>query len=250
MAECSKSFTLEVIDVQPWLWWAMEESGTNNRIDKVKSLPLFLTFNVGVTVSNPTGKVNKGMQFLAPAGAGFDSFWEADPTPPAIYTGVQYVFWAKWTSWSDVPGKSFQWGLVWHTLFYDNGNGVQLIRLFYFQQNLQLSIDDLDSDILNVPFVPVAGTWYFFVVFHDPVTHTYGLQINQGTVHSAATTSAPVGSMDSLTLTPTVANETAILPTPQTQILWDEYGLFDHKLDAASNDFLYNSGAGRTFPFV
>jgi hypothetical protein len=90
-----------------------------------------------------------------------------------------------------------------------------------------------------------AGAWHFVVAWHDSVGNTINIQVDNGTVNSAAyslgvyansskalyigTTSPSVGFMDGRI---------------------DEIGLWGRLLTSAERTILYNSDSGLTYPFV
>lgn len=122
-----------------------------------------------------------------------------------------------------------------------------------------LRIDDsgvtnirLDSDIAGTvtqAFAkPAVGTWTLYHAYYDPTTLKIGLQINNGvpveTDASGVTMVVPTIASVDFQRGSTVAN-------PELEGRIDEVGLVvDRVLTKTQVDWLYNSGAGRTWPEV
>jgi hypothetical protein len=96
-----------------------------------------------------------------------------------------------------------------------------------------------------------TGNWYFVVAWHDSVANTVNIQVNAGTVDSAATTGAVGDSTASLFIGAVGSNETGggnftdgrIGPT----MFWKSAGGGGGVLSAAQRTALYNAGAGLTY---
>lgn len=97
-----------------------------------------------------------------------------------------------------------------------------------------------DSDLISVSFT--GSTWTFFRVWFDPADGLIRLKINEGTTSVGST---PVG-----------VNSTSVgwfgifRPFDDTHYLVDEMGLWHGILSDADGTYLYNAGAGRTYPDV
>jgi hypothetical protein len=92
---------------------------------------------------------------------------------------------------------------------------------------------------------PSTGTWYFIVCWHDATANTINIQVNDGTVDSAAT----AGTAPSDT-----ANEFQLgRYTAGTPLRWDGrldgVGFWKRVLTATERSNLYNSGSGLEYPF-
>lgn len=257
MSTCLKTFTINVASATttPFLWWPMQEAGSLDRIDTVQGVHLASTRISHGSVSSVPGKVNNSMQSLTVINSqGFGLNWQANsPTPPA-WDGIEFDFWVKWVAWMDIAPKELQWILCDAFLDYTDpvfGASTLEFIVTYYQQNIQVFIDDTNTASpvsLNVPFVPVAGTWYFISAFQDVANGNFGLMINNGPASTGICPSAPAGSMDDLTFSILFLNGNPASTTPVTQGLIDEYAVFTSKLDAAYRDTVYNGGAGRTWP--
>ena len=87
-----------------------------------------------------------------------------------------------------------------------------------------------------------AGTWFFLVLWFDSTANTWNLQVDNGTITSAATgANAP-----STTNTPFTLGAHAG-PGSYFDGLLDQWGFWKKVLSSAEKTFLYNSGNGRSY---
>lgn len=86
--------------------------------------------------------------------------------------------------------------------------------------------------------------WYFIVAWHDAVNDQLGIQINSG---SPTTVSSSGGVKDS-TLTFHIGNRDTANSTYEGRI--DEVGFWKRVLTSTERGWLYNAGAGCTYPFT
>lgn len=96
----------------------------------------------------------------------------------------------------------------------------------------------------NVLGSPSTATWYYIVVWHDAANNLVGIQVNDGTANTAATT-GPAG-------TGTVgfkigAKNTSPIEPWNGRI--DEVGLWKRLLTSAEKTALYGAGNGLAYPF-
>lgn len=98
------------------------------------------------------------------------------------------------------------------------------------------------TGITNTSVTLVVSTWYFVVAWHDSVADTINLQVNNGTIASAAHTTGVFNGVSPLTLGSFgLAN------------YWngrmDAWGVWKKALSAGERTSLYNGGAGLETPF-
>lgn len=92
---------------------------------------------------------------------------------------------------------------------------------------------------------PLQNTWYFIVAWHDSVANTINIQVNDGVVDSTA---YALGGRDG-----TAAFRLGAYRDTAFNFLTgtiDEPGVWKRVLTVAERTALYNSGNGRTYPFV
>ena len=87
-------------------------------------------------------------------------------------------------------------------------------------------------------------TWYFIVAWHDSVSNTLNIQVNNGAVDSKAFTGGVYDGTGPFEIG-RMADTLAARPDGRV----DEVGLWDRVLTAEERTALYNSGDGLTYPF-
>jgi concanavalin A-like lectin/glucanase superfamily protein len=98
--------------------------------------------------------------------------------------------------------------------------------------------------VANALGSPSTGTWYFIVCDHNATADTISVQVNNGTINSAAQTN---GTYVEITNDFSMSNGDA---AQQIDGLLDEVGLWKRILTTTERTSLYNSGAGLTYPFT
>jgi hypothetical protein len=90
-----------------------------------------------------------------------------------------------------------------------------------------------------------VGTWYFFVAWHDAAADTLNIQVNDGTVFSSSTGgTVPNASGAEFRIGAMAYNSVEMY----FDGLIDEVGFWKVVLTPTQRTYLYNSGAGRTYP--
>lgn len=95
----------------------------------------------------------------------------------------------------------------------------------------------------NALGAPVVATWYFIVCWYDDAAQTINIQVNGGTVDSAAHATGVRDGTESFRLG-------AISSSGYWNGREDEVGVWKRVLTAAERTYLYNGGAGRSFAEV
>lgn len=89
-----------------------------------------------------------------------------------------------------------------------------------------------------------TGTWYLVICWHDSVNNTINIQVNNGTVDSAAYASGVFDGAEPFRI------GAMSLPNNFQNGIIDEVGVWKRVLTAGERTALYNAGAGITYPFV
>jgi len=182
------------------------------------------------TVTGAAGKVGTARQFTA---ANSEYFTINDNA--SLSTGDIDFTIAMWIYLDSTTGD--------RRFFSKTDNTDSEYNLFY-----RNSTDRIQFDI-NSGSIAVAGdtlgspadaTWYFVVAWHDSVADTVNIQINNGTVDSAAT--ANVGPSDTA-----FALQIGRLGTAYMDGRLDEIAFWKRTLSAAERTQLYNGGNGLAF---
>ena len=91
----------------------------------------------------------------------------------------------------------------------------------------------------------VSGTaWHFVVAWHDATANTINVQVDNGTVASQAYSSGLTATSEDFAL----GKQYDVGEYLNGRL--DEFGFWKRTLTAAEKTCLYNSGSGRTYPFV
>ncbi len=98
-----------------------------------------------------------------------------------------------------------------------------------------------DADELGAP---ADATWYFIIGWHDPVADTKNIQVNNGTVDSAAYAN---GANDNATGFLIGAQENGGGHSGHADTLIDEAFVWRRVLTANEREWLYNGGLGRRY---
>jgi hypothetical protein len=114
-------------------------------------------------------------------------------------------------------------------------------RLSFLISNDGSSVALVNDDVLGAP---ATATWYFMVGWHDSVANTINIQVNNGTVGSAAHTTGGFDSTTQLRIGSLSSNINFV----DGRI--DEVSFWKRILTAAELTTLYNSGAGRAYPWT
>lgn len=213
-------------------FWELEEaSGTRNDSHSTNHL----TDNAAV--SSAAGKVGNAADFTAAS-----TQYLSRTSNAALQTGnidFSFAYWAKFKSTAapafslvtkdvDTPSNSRDYTNDWDNngkfRFYINGSGGGLI-------------------VSSAAFTAL-NTWHFVVSWHDSVGDTLNIQVDDGTVTSAATLAAvpqATGAEFRIGARAYAANQN------YTNGVIDQVGFWKRVLTAAERTQLYNSGSGLAY---
>lgn len=186
------------------------------------------------TVTQATGKVGNAAQFTR-ANAEYLSI--ADNASLSM-GDIDFTIacWVRWdTLIANSDGLVTKWGGTAneYALFYNSG-----------ASRIAFGVDGgtgLVTVAANALGAPATGTWYFVVAWHDSVANTINIQVNNGTINSAA---HAVGVQDS--------NGTFTLGQIAGQYLdgrLDGVAVWKRTLTSDERAYLYNGGAGQAYPW-
>lgn len=187
------------------------------------------------TVTQQTGKVADCAQFTAANSEMLEITDNAD-----LSTGnIDFTF----AGWVYLDSKGANRGIAGKSTGGDFGEYEWELRFQNSTDRFLFSVQDGTSNANGVSAnnlgAPSTATWYFIVVWHDAAANTINIQVNDGTVDSAAYSS---GSWDS-----TLPFRIGKVST----LFWDgridECGFWKRVLIPAQRTYLYNAGSGRTY---
>lgn len=245
MSTCLKTFSLEVVSEEQILAWFPFEEAVDPRVDAVHGAQMVLDFSINATRAAGAGKVGNALRLQSasnifsltmdtPAGT-------VSPSAPLMADGFSYVFWIKRDQFlnadqiflgtpMDVPGDYFNLIFVWE------------------QAPSFISItceNSVDSFNYRKSFFPVTlGDWYFFHIFWKD--GTFGYQINNG-AENLSPDALFIGDTPTL-MYPRCGFHCNTAVAGNSDLSIDEWAISGKKFTPAQLTYLYNAGAGRTWP--
>ncbi len=233
---CEKDFTLHVETISLISYWKFDESGASDtRVDVAGNNDL--TPDLGGGLSVVAGKIGNAV--------GFDTLNRglitAVPSTDLIYDptrGMSFTGWVKSTDTAFVDSNTLfrlesldapinQWAFT-------IGTGLNSVN---FNCNDGTNIEGISKAI-------VLATWHFIRAWIDPADNKIRFQLDLGTTDVGT----DVFSAFETAIQSQVTMRTAIFGTPRDK-QFDEFGVWDGVISDDTASFLYNGGAGRTFPF-
>jgi hypothetical protein len=235
-------------------WWNMDDLfPTNEPIpgwfcsDSLEGVPLccWVDYQPG-TIMNVPGKIGSAVQFSVntdSTGWGGENFGVGVSVAD---TGMNGATWCGWWKHSDY----LQFDNI--SLHFWFGSSERCANIWFLNTpDTELAMSSgMAPDNQTTVTIPSNSGWHFFLLDFEPNPNesgigTWRLQFdNTGEVYSVVG-SAPVNVFD-------IGFEGFLQGDDQGSITttFDELSMFPMQLTPAQKDFLYNSGAGRTWPFT
>ena len=216
-------------------FWELEEaSGT--RVDSVTATGNDLTDNN--TVLSATGKVGNAADFEL---ANSEYLSRADNASVSM-GDIDFTI----TAWVNMESKTEQHPIVSH---YDATRDQRAYQLRYRDEidRFDFFVDPVGTGSLAARVAadnlgsPSVATWYFVVAWHDATADTINIQVNDGTVNSAAHLTGVLDSTSAFQIGAQSA------PSDFWDGLIDQVGLWKRVLTAGERTQLYNSGNGLSY---
>ena len=259
---CEKEFTISITPgfPTPIAWWKMEEAGLADRIDSIGGVPMFASDNdPNSFITDSSGIILQGANFETVSALFTDSSasLHTDFEPSLAYSGDGFstCVWFRWNSYDGAsPGTQSMWN------WFSSGNGFSIGTSIQWNKatgNLRfgcsMNVPPYQFPYIFVPFVPTLGTWYLFQASYEidliNLISTFRVQINGDAVieESMAEGLGLVSTPGTAGFVNLTANGGSS-PNKNINLTVDECGIFNLTLSQEERDFIYNSGAGRTFP--
>lgn len=216
-------------------WWKMEEALSATRRDAIATVPADLSASVvSGTIGNVAGKVN-----FACEQTGSNVNLQHTASTQILYgnTGLTLFGWLK-------AGTASNSMLVDYDLKF--GGSVDRLRLAVAVAASGDMTFAFTENVSNDPVVPSiivaggVGSWIFVRMWHDGPNGKLRLQLNNGTIYESPTAWTP-GAHTSADL---------IFYGSTSPRYWDEWGLIYRVFTADEASYIWNGGAGRTWPFA
>lgn len=268
---CSRAFELVTVPFAPTyriLYWTMEESLLADRVDSVESLHAPAVAQsvswadhtaTAIGIDSGSGlfgngcRMAKGLQntwinggFIGP----FTTIGRVQVSNSTSLrqdgTGLSFCFWLKVNVLNTVP------------VFIEYiKNGSFKTTLEFTNTYCRCVVNDtglVHSENISLP-IPTLGAWTFYELYHDPVTGKMGAVINNSTDYPSSFTPVIAASVNGtftvvMNSTSGAFNSTFDATDAQDFIVDEVLIRMDSRLTVAQRAYLYNAGAGRTWPIV
>lgn len=248
---CEKAFVLEVeaaSTTNPIEWWMLDEAANNPRIGSYAGVSMTEFGLAGI--SSVAGVVNNATRFN----------WEDQPV---ITGGLEVSTAVAELAYTTGSGLSLGcWvntnpaelgGLFVQFQFADAGGGFDgLFRMWMdvFNSIIRIQLSDGvtgSSATITQAFVP-SGSFQFFQFYLNPAGNLIGLRINNVDIATTPIVGAAVGSHPKGRML-VFASRTAGAPGSGSFDVCD-LSIYPLVLSSTQSDYLYNSGAGQSWPAV
>lgn len=237
---CYQTYSVDVALVAQ-AWWTMENASPVTQPDSVHSL--FLTRATGnvADFNKVLGIIGEG-EAIQPTGA-IASVLSIVNQPDLKFNGVgmTLTLWMNFTDVIPTPNNSF---VLVNYVFDQNG-------LFYTLTLSRSSASAYNWRVFlnGVPLITKASAagWHFFVLTFNAATGVVGFDIDQAGMSFQFAVVPAAG--------PNIAgdiqlNVTTLAGANELNVIFDEVALFPRILTLAQLNYLYNAGAGVTWPIT
>ena len=213
-------------------YWSMDEE-SGNRIDEVAGLVLTdnntVTYDTGIK-GNAADFTPGNSEYLSIEDTAAISFGDEDFT---------ICFWAKFNALGANRELVCKW---------DQSNNDREYRIFYADAvsdiRFTLSPDGSSATNLDLNITEATGTWYFVCAWYSTADNKMYMSVNDA---NEVNTSHNGGSNDNISTLAIGARDDAGSVDNYHDGLIDEVAFFGRVLTGAEQEWLYNSGAGRTY---
>lgn len=232
---CYKQYTVNVtVPITASAYWTLDEAaGSADRADSVGTADLL---PLGITAPGAAGLISLGVPFTAVFGG---KGYSATNAALGHVAGDSYSLWG-WFKLDELGNG--------------DGTGAPGVRIGHdFNRFIYIALgESIDPDPIKIEtwndtvYLPATlGAWTFFHLFYLVTLQQFGYSINAG-FETVLPTAVVYGNYATGALT----LEQRWTSFPNGSVTLDEIGFSkNHKLTSAEVNFLYNGGAGRTYPF-
>ena len=217
-------------------WTADETSG--NRADSVGSN----TLTDNNTVGSAAGVLSNAAQFVAANSEYLSHISNSDLQMGDV--GFTLSAWAKVTSTAAIQVIASKYNTT-----ADEREYALLFEDSPSRFTWRISTDGTSGALVNASVTPgtfSTSAFYHLLAWHDPDANLIGLSVNDGTPVTASVSGGSFVGSSVFALGALVAVSAGSLLDGSI----DEVGIWKRVLTAEERTFLYNGGAGRTYPFL
>jgi RHS repeat-associated protein len=217
-------------------WWSLDEANGNRADSYINGL----TLTDNNTVVSTPGKVNDAADFESSN----SEFLERADSAQLSTGDIDFTLsaWVKLESKSDVMFIASK----------RDSATVQEFHLAYDNTSDRFTFALYNSAGILVGFAPAnnlgspsLNTWYFVTGWHDSINNSVGIQVNNATPDTAATTGVPSDTSANFRIGAFFTTEAKFWDG-----LIDEVSFYKRVLTSAERTWLYNNGSGRMYTDV
>lgn len=235
---CQKTFILPFKTETTLRYWTMDETGMSPRVDKV--------------TGDALAPYTNHLDFDSSAGLHGNALHlsELNPTNPVGAAGVLGSFSADTKDgglsvavWVNAASAAATFAFI--NVGLTNGGSNAFDLEVDVGSSSAFLYQDAAGTHQSIPISIPVGSWQFLHLFFDKATGKAGYSINNG-AESTFGSSLVSGNGDGYSVDVRTAGM-----SPFTDVLIDELAVcLNHKFTPAQVDYLYNAGAGRTWPIT
>lgn len=233
---CAKPLTITISSVAPLTptgYWTLNEAGGGftDRVDSVSGIHLVPT---GVTDVGAPALFSNGVHFSGAFGGQGMQTGGIAALAHTAGTGYSFFGWFKLNAMGNgVPRAPY--------MAYNNANGQFLIEIGNNANPNRVHVENNDD---STDVTVTLGVWHFFHCFLDPVSNQTGFSLDNG-----ANTMLPTPQPNAASAFGGLYLQTQWNSPDVGDMLFDEIGIScSAMLTPAQITYLYNGGAGRTWP--
>lgn len=240
---CSKQFSIEVTSFpDPLAWWTMDLGTATSETDSVNGINLTPIAGGGF-MTIQAGKILNSYQQASSPGQSVVSICSNALLSPSGTQGQTTI--VAWVNLISNNGAATVQNTGIQLNFTQGGISYTCLAQLHEDGLWKMRFDSGSAPALNMPY-PGLGVWHFVVFTYDTTPQPQvriGVSIN-GVPKTTALVNvlSPAGAITTgQVIIGTDANDTWVAR-------WDEVAIFDGILTDGQIDYLWNSGAGRTYP--
>lgn len=220
-------------------WWTMD-TGFNplDTTDAHNAIHLSRLIGLVADFSLVAGQIANGLKLVGSPGSSTDSR-ASSALLKFNGTGSTIMVWVNVTDTTPDPTNFI------NLAYQFDQNGINHSMSF---DRTGVNGDNWNARIDGVTYITKASAagWHFLVLTFDAVTGTIGFDIDQSGMTTAATPIPAAGANTTGSMLIGCSGNAA--PPGQVDVIWDELAVYDGVMTAAQLNYIYNAGAGKTWP--
>lgn len=220
----------------PVAWWPMDDAA-GNLIDIINGVGLVRFLVNGATTYHAVGKVDFSIGLSGAAAFGtLDVSFDTGIVPLSYAgNGIDITFWHR-------IRLGLNANLTIFTYTFPFGDVIN----FQYKTDTQAFTLTFGPDIITFNLNVIDDTFHMYRVFFNPVSGTFGIQIDNGAIQSLVTAQVELAGATGEFLF-AMATDQGANPS-NINVFWDEAAIWPRVLTQGELDQIWNSGNGTTWP--